>query len=79
MLDQKTYLAKADKSAQKPRGGHSSRPHWPFWGPLAAILDFAGGERVRLAPLGSYFIIYISLVAPEALTRHLQWQKGVYP
>ena len=31
-----------------------SRPHRPFWGPLEAILDFAGGERMAPAPLGWY-------------------------
>ena len=28
--DQKTYLAKVDGSAQKPRGTHLSRPRRPF-------------------------------------------------
>ena len=45
-LDQKTYLAKVDGSAPKPRGRHISRPRPPFWGPLAAILDFAGGAAL---------------------------------
>ena len=40
--DQKTYFANDDGSAQKPRGRPLSRPRRPFWGPLAAILDFAG-------------------------------------
>ena len=31
---------KVDWSTQKPRGTPLSRPRWPFWGPLAAILDF---------------------------------------
>ena len=35
--DQKTYLAKVEGSAPKPRDTHLSRPHRPFWGPLAAI------------------------------------------
>ena len=42
---------------QKPIGRHLFRPRLPFWGPLAAILDFAGvagGERVPPAPLGWY-------------------------
>ena len=29
------------------RGGHLSRPRWPFWGPLAAILDSAGGAAFQ--------------------------------
>ena len=41
---------------KNPRGRHLSRPRRPFWGPLAVILDFAGGERVPPAPLGWYFI-----------------------
>ena len=39
---QKTYLAKVDGSAQKPKVRPLSRPRRPFWGPLAAILVFAG-------------------------------------
>ena len=31
-----------------------SRPRRPFWGPLEAIFDFAGGERVPPSPLGWY-------------------------
>ena len=42
-LDQKTYFAKVYRNTQKSRGKHLSRPRWPFWGPLAAILDFIGG------------------------------------
>ena len=38
--NQKTYFAKNDGSAQKPRGTPIYRPHQPFWGPIAAILDF---------------------------------------
>ena len=33
-------------------------PCRPFWGPLAAILDFTGGERVPPAPLGWYSVQY---------------------
>ena len=40
--DQKIYLEKVAKNAQKARGRHLSRPRRPFWGPLAAILGFAG-------------------------------------
>ena len=36
------YFAKVKASAQKPGGTHLSRPRRPFWGPLVAILDFAG-------------------------------------
>jgi len=46
-LDQKTYLAKVDGNTQNPRGRHLSRPPLPFWGPLAAILDFAGGAALQ--------------------------------
>ena len=53
--NQETYLAKVDKSAQKPRDKHPSRHRRPFWGLLVAILDFAGGERMPPAPLGWYF------------------------
>ena len=35
-------IQKVGRSAQKPRGRQLSRPHRPFWDPLAAILDFAG-------------------------------------
>ena len=43
-LDQKTYFANVDQSAQEPRIGPLSRPRRPFCGPLAAIMDFAGGS-----------------------------------
>ena len=45
--DQKTYFAKVAENAQKRRGRHLSRPRPPFWGPLAAILDFAGGAALQ--------------------------------
>ena len=44
---QKTYLAKVDGSAQKPESRHLSRPCWPFWGPVAAILDLAGSTVLQ--------------------------------
>ena len=52
--DQKTYLPKVDYNGQQPSGRHLSRPHGPFWGPLAALLDstgcdIAGIERVPQA------------------------------
>ena len=31
----------------KPRGRHLSGPRRTFWGPLAAILDFAGGVALQ--------------------------------
>ena len=37
---QKFFLAKDDRSAQKPWGRPLSRPRRPFLDPLAAILDF---------------------------------------
>ena len=43
--DWKTYLAKVDRSGQKQRCRPLSRPCRPFWGPLAAILDFWGSHR----------------------------------
>ena len=51
--DQKTYLAKVDGSAPKPRGRHLSRPRRPFWGPLAAILDFEASDWSKYGLLGS--------------------------
>ena len=57
-IGSKTYLAKVTQNAQKPRDKHFSRPRRPFWGPLAAILDVAGGERVPPAPLGWYYILH---------------------
>ena len=47
----------AEDREKNNRGRHLSRPRLPFWGPLAAILDFeggAGGERVPPSPLGWY-------------------------
>ena len=41
------YFAKVAKNAQKPRDKHLSRPRQPFWGPLAAILGFAGGAALQ--------------------------------
>ena len=57
VVEQKTYLAKADRSAQLPRIGPLSRPCWLFWCPLVAIFCvacIAGGERVAPMPLGWY-------------------------
>ena len=36
-------------------GRYLSKTRRPFWGPLAAIFDFAGGEHVPPSPLGWYF------------------------
>ena len=47
VLGAKTYLAKIDGSVQKPMGRHLSTPYWPFWGPLVAILDFAGCAALK--------------------------------
>ena len=44
---EKTYLEKLDGRALKPRGRHLYRPWRPFWGPLAAILNFAGGAALQ--------------------------------
>ena len=46
--NQKTYLEEVDGSAQNPRGKHLSRPGGPFWGRLAAILDFAGSAALQV-------------------------------
>ena len=46
-MDQKMYLAKIDGGAQKPRGRHLSKTRRPFWGPLAAILDFVGSAALQ--------------------------------
>ena len=36
------FFIEVDWSAQKSRGRHLSRPRWPFWSLLLAILDYAG-------------------------------------
>ena len=46
-LDQKTYSAKIDRSAQTLRDRHLSIPCRPFWGPLVAILDLTGGAALH--------------------------------
>ena len=53
----KYYLAKVDGTTQKPQGRNLSRPRPPFWGPRAAISDFAGGaalQAVSERPLRRY-------------------------
>ena len=62
-------------------GKHLSRPRPPFWGPLAAILDFAGvagGKQVLPAPLGWYSFFFfhflfakLSLAPASALLSRL--------
>ena len=47
VLGSKNLFSKVAWNAQKPRGRHISRPRRPFWGPLAAILDFAGGAALQ--------------------------------
>ena len=54
VLGSKTYFVKVGRSAQKHRDRHLSRPRRPFWGPLAAILNFVGGavlQAVSKCPL----------------------------
>ena len=41
----KAYLAKVARNGQYLSVPPISRPRGPFWGPLAANLDFASGER----------------------------------
>ena len=54
-MDPKTYLEKVDGSAPKPRGTPLSRPPWPFWGPLVAILDFRALAQKECLDLKTYF------------------------
>ena len=42
----RTDLANVDVTSQKPWARPLSRPCRPFLGPLAAILDFAGGAAL---------------------------------
>ena len=51
---------KVDGSAQKPRGGHFSRPCWSFWGPLGHF-GIASGEQVPPVPLGWYVVILLEI------------------
>ena len=46
-MDKKTYLAKVDRSTQKPKGKHLSRPCQRLWGPIADILDIAGSATLQ--------------------------------
>ena len=41
----KTYLAKVDRSTQKPKGRPLSRTFQQFQGHLVSILDFGGSHR----------------------------------
>ena len=43
---QETYFANVDENTQKPKRRHISRPCQPFWGHLAAIMNFAGGAAL---------------------------------
>ena len=66
-MDQEADLTKIDRSAQYPTIGPLYRPHRPFWGPLAAILDLAGvagGERVPLS-LSLFLSLSLSLSQAE--------------
>ena len=54
-----------------PKTRGVNRPPEPFRGPLVAILDFAGGERVPPLPLGWYFKIYFWMV--NWLVHNLKW------
>ena len=50
VLRSKNLFSESKLECEKHRG----RPCRPFWGTLAAILDFTVGERVPLALLGWY-------------------------
>ena len=61
LIENKTYHVKA-QNKWWPMFRPLSRPRGPFWSPLAAILDFAGGAALQAvtstpgpAPLGWYF------------------------
>ena len=43
----KLILRKLLRMPKKVLGRHLSRPRQPFWGPLADILDFAGGAALQ--------------------------------
>ena len=47
VLRLKNLFGKVDGSTQKSRGRPLSRLRQLFWGPLAAILDFAGGAALQ--------------------------------
>ena len=70
----------AARSRQKllrtPRGRHLSRHRRPFWGPLAAILDFAGSEQVPPSPLGLYCLLMFMIGAGFKKIELLEWLLG---
>ena len=47
-LDQKTYLAKVERSAQKRGVGTFQDPFSHFLGPLVVILDFEGSALLQV-------------------------------
>ena len=74
-MDQKPYLAKVDGSAQKSRG----RPPRHFWGPLMAILDYAGvagDDRVPLAAISLDIMKHLLLMI--ILERIISNHKGYF-
>ena len=56
VLGSKNLFRKLMGDNIRDRGRLLSGPRKTLWGPLAAILDFAGGECVPLALLGWYLI-----------------------
>ena len=42
----KTYFARVDRSAQKPRNRHLFKTCCSLWSPLVAVFAFAGGEAL---------------------------------
>ena len=70
-LNQKTYFAKADGTTKKHSSTHASRPPRVSCGPLAAILNFAGRQRVSAPGAARLVLCKISLELIWFLLLHL--------
>ena len=72
-LKSKTYFSKVERSTQKSRGTHLSRPRWPFWGPVAADMEKGVDARTMSADIfkncGTFWIVeeYLILFWNKAL------------